>query len=333
VRNDSTIYDVAREAGVSIATVSRVMNHPERVAPVTRSRILSVMTRLGFSPTSEAVARARLGLKRVGVVAPFAWSYSFVQRIRGLSKHLSPREYEITTYSVENRGQLDSVFAMLSAGDRVDGVVVMALPLDKEALMLFRRRGMPLVSLETRIEYVCSILSDNQEGGRIAAEYLLRKGYRHPAFLGEGGHPDYVVDSARSRFQAFSERLGAGEIEMEKEHICFHYAGADYARGAARKLISGKFLPEVVFAASDYDALILYRIARNAGLQVPGDLAILGYDNIEAAEFIGLSTIDQQLDESGRLAAKMIELAFRGSFGQIPEVIRLPVTLIERDTA
>ncbi len=332
MNHSATIYDVARESAVSIATVSRVMNHPERVAPATRARILSVMNRLDFSPSVEAALRARSNLRRIGVVAPYAWSYSFMERIRGLADTLSTLEYEVISYSVENGAQLGNYLSMLSTGDRVDGVVMMALPVDADSLRLFRRRGIPLVFVETRVEQVCSIVTDNLEGGAIAARCLLEKGYRRPAFMGEGGNMDILIDSSGTRLSGFRSVLGEAGVPLGASAVFLHYGGYRHILHAAEQLLSARPLPDAVFTASDYEAMVLCRAARERGIRIPEDLAVLGYDNIEAARFLGLSTIDQHLEESGRLAGEYIDLAFRGDFTEIPEIARLPVELVERET-
>ncbi len=332
MNHSATIYDVARESAVSIATVSRVMNHPERVAPATRARILSVMNRLDFSPSVEAAIRARSNLRRIGVVAPHAWSYSFMERIRGLAGALSALEYELITYSVEEGMQLGNYLSMLSTGDRVDGVVMMALPVDAEALCLFRRRGIPLVFVESRMEEFPSIVTDNREGGALAARCLLERGYRRPAFLGEGGSEDYLIDSSGSRLAGFRSQLSEAGVSLEASTVFLHYGGYRHILSAVEQLLSARPFPDAVFTASDYEAMVLCRTARERGMRIPGDLAVLGYDNIEAARFIGLSTIDQHLEESGRLAGEYINLAFRGDYTGIPELTRLPVELVERET-
>lgn len=327
-----TIYDVAKESGVSIATVSRVMNHPERVAPATRERILSVMTRLAFSPSIEAGVRARSSLRRIAVVAPFAWSYSVMERIRGLSASFSPLEYEIITYSVEDRLQLDHYLTLLSTGDRADGVVMISLAAGAGPLRLFRRRGIPLVQVEQPFPGVPSIVSDNREGGTIAARLFLEKGFGRPAFMGVGGAPGHLMDSAGQRLEGFSAALKEGGVLLPSSRLFFHSSGRRAILAAARELFSARPRPDALFAASDYEAMVVCAAAREAGITVPGDLAILGYDNIEASRFMGLSTIDQRLEESGRLAARVMLASFREEREENPELIRLPVALVARES-
>jgi DNA-binding LacI/PurR family transcriptional regulator len=332
MRRTTTIYDVAQEAGVSIATVSRVMNHPERVAAVTRDRILSAMKFLDFIPSIEASIRARSGLKRVGVIAPLSWSYSFYERLKGLNKALSPLDYEVITYSVADRLQLEHFYTMLSTGDRVDALVVMALPLETKALNIFRRRLIPLVIIEKKIELVPSIVSDNYRGGEMAARLLLRKGYRRFAFMGEGGHPEYITDSSSARYAGFSHLLGEAGFNIPANYVHFHYNGGHHTRQTALEILDLRPLPDAVFVSSDYEAMVLFRCAKNKGISVPGDMAIMGYDNIEASAFLGLSTIDQHLERSGTQAAETLKLAFRGSYDRIPNVVELPLEVMERET-
>jgi LacI family transcriptional regulator len=255
-----------------------------------------------------------------------------MERIRGLAGALSSLEYELISYSVEDGAQLGNYLSMLSTGDRVDGVVMMALPVDADSLRLFRRRGIPLVFVETRMEQVCSIVTDNLEGGALAARCLLDKGYRRPAFMGEGGHEDFLIDSSGSRLSGFRSMLGEAGVSLGTSSTFLHFSGYRHILFAAEQLLSTRPFPDAVFTASDYEAMVLCRAARDRGMRVPGDLAVLGYDNIEAARFLGLSTIDQHLEESGRLAGEYMDLAFRGDYSGIPEITRLPVELVERET-
>ncbi|MCK5007520.1 MAG: LacI family DNA-binding transcriptional regulator, partial [Spirochaetales bacterium] len=128
-RRDPTIYQVAEAAGVSIATVSRVLNAAHRVNEDTRKKVLKAIEELHFVPKAEASARARKDFKRIGVLTPYFTEPSFVQRMRGISNVLMGSEYELIVYAVESLAQLRGYLDMLPISRRIDGLIIMSLPL------------------------------------------------------------------------------------------------------------------------------------------------------------------------------------------------------------
>jgi LacI family transcriptional regulator len=328
----TSIYQVADAAGVSIATVSRVMNHPERVAPSTRERVLEVVSSLGFIPSMEGLSRSRYRFKRIGIILPYAWSYSYSHRMEGVSSLLSPLEFEIITYAVEEERQLENYLTMLSAGDRVDGVIIFSLPAAPAFLTLFRRRGIPVVLVEQEAEGAFSIMGDDYLGGALAAEHLIEKGYRKPAFIGVGGVPAHITNSAEKRFAGFRESFLEAGVEIPWSFVEYHFHGLSHTLISIERLLTRPERADAVFAASDYEAMILLQELRRRGIGVPEDIGLIGYDNIEAARFMELTTIDQHLQESGKLAAALIRDYLRGTLEGFLETRRLEPVLVQGQT-
>jgi LacI family transcriptional regulator len=324
------IYDVAEKAGVSIATVSRVINSPGKVAVETRQKVQSIVASLGFVPHPVASERARTSFKRIGVLTPFFTAYSFVQRLRGVSSAVSHEEYEIITYSVENLEQLDNYLSMLPASQRVDGLILMSLPFPQESARLFLHFGIPMVSIERSYPEFSSVTVDNVAGGRLAAQFLLSKGYRKLAFMGDGGNASYAYSAAERRLMGFSEVLAEEGVELPERCRIFHYFGLEYAYKAARELLTDD-APDAVFAASDFEAVVVVKAARDLGLAIPDDLAVMGFDNIELAGFLDITTIDQHLDESGRTATEIL-VSELGSERRTARNIQLNLNVVERST-
>src|SRR5512136_2622493 len=128
-----TVYQVAEKAGVSITTVSRALNSPEKVSQATRTRVLAAVDSLGFVPKAEAAARARKDHGRIGVLAPFFTLPSFVERLRGVANALDDSPYELAIYNVDSSARRDGYLASLPLTRRLDGLIIMALPFDKTA--------------------------------------------------------------------------------------------------------------------------------------------------------------------------------------------------------
>ena len=143
-----TVYQVAENAKVSIATVSRVLNSPEKVNEATRARVLATIDRLGFVPKAEAAARARKDHGRIGVLAPFFTLPSFVERLRGVANALDDSPYELAIYNVDSSARRDGYLASLPVTRRLDGLIIMALPFDQAAALRLANHQLETVLIE-----------------------------------------------------------------------------------------------------------------------------------------------------------------------------------------
>lgn len=329
----ANIYDVAEKAGVSIATVSRVLNSPNKVAQETRKNIHRAMEELNFQRFSAQDVHSRKNIRRIGVFSPFSSAYSFLERQLGISKYLLPSRYEMIVYSMEGTDQLDSYLEILPRIRRVHGLILLSLPFPKRRAKAYKKFGIPVVSVERDLSDlgISSVVVNNPYGGRLAADYLLAKGYRRFAFVGYGGNSDYVYSAAALRLQGFRERLEEAGVLLSEEDIRLHYFGLDYAYQAALELIDRPQPPEAIFTASDFEAVVLQKAIRDRGLRIPGDIALLGFDNIELAEFLDISTIDQHLAESGRTAVEMIVHQMNHP-DRISRRVQLNLQVVERST-
>lgn len=327
-----TVYDVARKAGVSIATVSRVLNSPERVREATRVRVLQAIDELGFIPRAEAVARARKGVGRVGVITPFFTYPSFVQRMRGISAELAGGPYEMIIYPVDSLDRLNGYLAMLPVTRRVDGVVLLSLPLPELAACRLVDSNLETVLVEHRREGFSSVEIDDRAGGALAAEFLAGKGYRRIAYLSPAGLPDYSINPEIKRLEGFHQSLRRSGLNLPEAYIERSSLAMDDVRAAIRRLMAQPHPPEALFAANDDLAVRVLRALREQSLQVPGDLAVIGFDDIDMAEMFGLTTINQSLDESGRMAAELLKA--RLADPQRPaQNIELQLRVVARHTA
>ena len=134
-----TIYDVAEKAGVSIATVSRVLNTPESVREKTRQKVLSAIDELGFVPKADARDRARRDIGRIGVVTPFFTLPSFAQRLRGIAAGLVNSPYDLMVYPVDSMIRLESYFTVLPFSQQLDGLIIVSLPVDEASIRRFQQ--------------------------------------------------------------------------------------------------------------------------------------------------------------------------------------------------
>lgn len=327
-----TVYEVAKKAGVSIATVSRVLNMPERVHEETRTRVYHAIDVLGFVPKAEAAARARKMQGRIGVLAPFFAFASIVTRLRGVTDALSDLPYELAIYNVDHPTRHTGWLASLPLTRRVDGLIVIALPVDDEAAERIVAHELPTVLIEVFDPRFSSVRVDNAAGGALAARHLIATGRRRCAFVGDGEMPHHIVSPSASRLAGFRSELLADGLDLPDEYVVLVPHGLEQAAEAAQMLFDLPEPPSGIFAASDTQAMGILKAARKRGLAVPEQLAVIGFDDLEVAAYIGLTTIRQPLEESGRAAADLLLSRLADSTRPAQEVW-LPLRLVKRETA
>ena len=327
-KTDPTIYDVAREAGVSIATVSRVLNHPHRVNPSTRSTVITAIEELGYVPKAESRARALKDSKRIGVLIPFFTSPSFVQRLRGIASVLNKSDYEMVVYPVDVKSHSLTYLETLPIRRNLDGLIIVSQVFDATIANRLIDNKLETVVLEYYDPKFSTLVIDDELGGEIATRYLLEKGYRKIAFVGGQLQPEFGIDPISKRLAGYKKVIKAQGFSYPEEYIQEYVFSPEEA---LKKLIKHG-LPIAIFAATDMQAISLIRQTRLLGLKIPQDVAIMGFDNIDMAEFLGLTTVHQPLDESGRIAAGLLLSRLKNPT-QSTQHIELPLKIIQRETA
>jgi len=326
-----TIYDVAERSGISISTVSRVLNNPEKVNPKTRALVLDAIDKLGFVPKAEARARALSQTNRIGVITPFFTAPSFVQRLRGVASALAASNYELVIYTVDSFDRLEGYLSSIPFTGNLDGLIVMSLPIQKKEARRLVEHGIETVLIEFSHPELNCIEIDDVHGGLLAGEYLLNKGHRRIAFAGDREPHDFQLHPAGMRLKGFQQALRNAGVTIPGEYISLFENTQEEAMRAARELLSLPQPPTAIFAAADIQALCVLKVAREMGVRVPEKLAVIGFDDIDSAEFMDLTTIRQHLDESGKLAVDIL-LAHIADPLRPPQHVKLPLSLIERQT-
>lgn len=329
---DATIYDVAEIAGVSISTVSRVLNAPEQVQESTRIRVLAAIDQLNFVPRAEASARARKGTGRIGILAPFFTYLSFTDRLRGVVTALADSSYELVVYSVTSSAQRDGYLTNIALNRRLDGLIVMALAVGDTATRRLINHDLPTVLVEVAHPSFSCVEIDNEAGGRLAAEFLLERGHRRCAFVGDSEVPDYAIHTSDWRLVGYRRSLRKAGVELTDAYIALASHGMEQARQQTHRLLDLPEPPTAIFAPSDTQAMGVLKAARECGVAVPGQLAVIGFDDVEIADYIGLTTIRQPLKESGRVAVDLL-LARLADRSRPIQRVTLPLTLVQRETA
>jgi DNA-binding LacI/PurR family transcriptional regulator len=327
-----TIYDVAKLAGVSITTVSRMLNDPNKVNPETRKRVLASIDTLGFVPKAEARARAMQRNGRIGVITPFFTAPSFVQRLRGIAGALSPLNYELIIYTVDSTDHLQRYLSTLPLTGNLDGLIILSLPVGDPDAQRLVNHGLPTMLVEYPHPRLNFVEIDDVQGGYMAATYLLKKGHRRIAFLGDTDLPEYAIHPVSLRLIGFRQALEETGIDLPDMFVRLAPYSQEQTRQVARELLSLPRPPTAIFAATDFQALGVLKVARQLSVGVPEQLAVIGFDDLDMAEYADLTTISQHLDESGRLAVEIL-IAQIESPSQLPRHVKIPLNIIERTTA
>src|SRR5881396_3777110 len=221
-RKAVTIRDVARHAGVSVATASRALNGLDVVNPQTRDRILLVMQELGFTP-SPAARRLSLGRTlTIGVVVPFLTRPQAAERLRGVDAVLTDSEFDLVIYNVESVQKRDHYLGSLAHSQRTDGLVVMSLPPPDEAVPAPSQTPVPVVFIDVHtpsVAHMPRVVGDDMAGGSLAARHLLSLGHRRIAFIGDALESPFGFTSSRDREVGLTNALASAGIAIGPEWI------------------------------------------------------------------------------------------------------------------
>lgn len=327
----NTIYDVAELAGVSIATVSRFLNSPERVSESSRQKIVAAIDQLGFVPKAEARARVLQNTGRIGVITPFFTSPSFVDRMRGVAERLANSRYELVVYTVDSVERLNNYLATLPLLGNLDGLIVMSLPVDEAAAQRLLANQLETVLIEYTHPHFSAILVDDHAGGRLAAQHLVECGHRDCAYVYFSEHPAYSIHPEEQRLAGFREALAEHGLALPEENIKYVPVSRKGIREKLAELVQRPQPPSAIFVPADDLAIRVIHELRELGLHTPNDIAVMGFDDIDIAAHVDLTTISQSLVESGRMAVELL-LAHLADQQRPIQQIRLQVRLERRGT-
>jgi LacI family transcriptional regulator, galactose operon repressor len=317
-----TIADVAGRAGVGVATVSRVLNGSPSVSEETRSRVRAVIDELGYEPSAAARALSTGRTRTVGVVTPFFTSPSVVERLRGVSRTVSEGGYQLVLFDLARPDRL----ARLPVGGRIDGLLCVSMcPSDADLARLLKA-GVAVALVDDEHPELPCVSIDDMAGGRLAAEHLLELGHRRIAFVGDDeGSAWGFRSSARRRVGAEAALADAGGrlIVRRGPH------GREHARALAARLLALDDPPTAIFAGSDLQAIGVLEAAEAAGIDVPDELSVIGFDDVELARYVGLTTVSQPLESSGAAGAELLMEAMGGAPRR---ACRLELRIVRRST-
>lgn len=302
------IRDVARRAGVSVATVSNVFNRPEIVAAPTRARVEAAVRELGYV-RNESARQLRMGQSRtIGLIVPDIANPFFTDVARGVEDVTSAAGALVIVCNSDDDVVKEERYLTLLAEQQVQGALVVPVG-TSQAVSRLVDRGIPVVLLDSTAltEDQCSVSVDDVTGGQLAAAHLLARGHTRIAFVGAGSEAPQVIDRTAGATQAVLDAGGSPADLLLVPVVALNVAGGT---AAAQQLVAlpARRRPTAIVCVNDLLALgVLYELLRQ-GVRVPDDMAIVGYDDITFAESaaVPLTSVRQPRQQLGRRAAELL---------------------------
>ncbi len=302
-RKRVTIYDIARQAGVTAATVSRVLNGRHGISPGTRERVIGVMKRERYFPSPAASGLRKKSTREIGILSPFFIGDFFLKIFESLHRQL--KDFDLILYNAQTPAHRREVIDRMVAEEKLCGLIVASTPILLEEELAVSRMKIPVIMLESRHPTYSSVDYDHQIGAFKAVTHLVELGHRDIAII--GGKPETRLYSpiGKERLKGYRMALAMAGLPVREEYVMSgEWTSAD-AMASARSLLSRRDPPTAIFATSDVQAAGVLMAAREMKVRVPGELSVVGYDNIPFAEFLFLTTMWQRHDQLARNAANL----------------------------
>jgi LacI family transcriptional regulator, repressor for deo operon, udp, cdd, tsx, nupC, and nupG len=323
-----TIRDVAREAGVSTATVSRALRGLPNVDPITREHVRRVADRLDYviSPAASRLASGRAG--SIAVITPFVARWYFSKVLNGVERVLQRSDLDLLLYSTGDPSEPHRVPPHRRLRRRVDAVLVIGLPADIPDLQELFELDLPVTLIGARSAGVASVSIDDVEGGRMATQHLINLGHARIGLISGRPLPTPFFPE-NDRLAGYLQALAASGLDADPALQVpgfFTIEGGEHAMTAQ---LAQRTPPTAVFAMSDEMAFGALRALRRHGLQAGRDVSIVGFDGHEMADLLDLTTVCQPAEELGQLAARSL-LDLLDHPEHAPQVRCLPTQLYVR---
>jgi LacI family transcriptional regulator len=320
-RHTSRIYEVARSAGVSIATVSRVANARGAVRPQTAARVQAAMRRLGYRPDALARGLAAHRSRTIGLLISDILHPYFADIVRGAQAQAELSEYAVLLGDASVHTAHSDVLVRRLLERRVDGLIVASDRTTTEYAMQLRSEDVPIVCINgSREQFPRAVQIDNQTGAALAIEHLTSLGHRRIAHLaGPSGAP--TSEERLAGYRAALERAGQG---YDAELVVTGDGRFAESRTASVALLALSDPPTAIFAYNDRSAFGCYQAIRAAGLRVGTDISVVGFDDIVMAGWVDppLTTVHQPRIEMGRLAVDLLLGVLNGTAGDDHVVVQ-----------
>lgn len=302
----ATLKDVAQQAGVSVSTVSRFLNHTLELPLATRDRIETAIQRLHYRPNRLARSLQSGRSHILGLVVPELTNPFFAAIADYAADQASLEGYSLLLCTTGNSAQREAGYVSLLGSGQLDGLVYLGGHRTNAALEEVTKGNLPVVVVDEEVEDISAarLFVDNRRGGYLATEHLLHLGHRDIAHI--GGHPGLLTTVERQL--GYQEALDERGVEADPSRVLLGEYTSAFGRSAALELLRSNSRPTAIFAGSDILAVGVLQAARQVGLDVPGELSLVGFDDIPIAELLlpPLTTVRQPVEELAREALRLL---------------------------
>ncbi|MCB5291857.1 Catabolite control protein A [Arthrobacter sp. SO3] len=328
-----SIEDVAAAAGVSTATVSRAVRGLPRVSPATREKILGIAEDLGYVASSSASGLATGRTMTIGVLAPFVSRWFFSKAIEGADRELHARQYNLSLFNLGGHGSnRERLFSKTMVYKQIDALLVLCMALTHEEIEHLQKIDIPMVVVGGHVEECPYIGIDDYAAAATAVRHLISLGHTEIALLHGDDETDLNFDVPRVRIKAFQDVMAEAGLNVRKEWDEWGDFTVRSGQDAFHRLWDRPGpKPTAIFCASDEMAMGIIFEAHRAGVRVPEDLSVIGIDDHDFAEAMGLTTVRQRPDEQAELGTKMLLDELGGIAGAVRSTVA-PHQLIVRTT-
>ncbi len=308
-----TIDDVARLAGVSVATVSRALRDLPNVAEATRARVLDAAASLDYEIDPRASRLASGRTLTVGVVAPMFGTWYASRVVAGAERVLAAAGYDLLIAAIDEPGHLAPFYARArSFGRRIDGALLVDVFVPADAVRQIDTLGSPAVTVGERLGSFTSLTIDNVTAGDRATQHLIDLGHTRIALVGSAAQRADRSPAPALRLDGFTHALRRRGLDPEPDLIVDADWTVDGGAAAMDHLLGLDEPPTAVFCLSDQMAIGALRRARELGVRVPGDVSLIGFDDHDMSAAFGITTMRQDVDAQGRRAAELLLGAIAG---------------------
>ena len=304
-----TIIDVAEAAGVSVSTVSRVLNNKDDVSEETFQRVSQVIDDLGYSSSLAARSMRSRKTNVIGLIMPDVDDPFSVEVIRGVNRAIVELKYDLLIYTNGDiprniSASREQQYVTLLNSSITDGVIIVT-PVSRRFSSVS-----PVVSVDPNIDNPSgpAVIATNLKGATDAMQHLLELGHKRIGYI--GGRTDLL--SAHLRLDAYKRVLEHAGIPVDQELITSGDFKTETAMKCAYQLLSLDEPPTAIFASNDQSAIGVIAVTENFGIRIPEDLSLVGFDNIPEAAYLDLTTIDQNINEMGYVGTKMLYNLIQG---------------------
>lgn len=324
----ATLKDVAAETGLTVSTVSRVLNNRGYISEDTRGRVYEAMKKLNYQPNEVARSLSKQKSNTIGVIVPHIEHPYFAKLISRLERAAYDKDFKLFLFNSKDKEERENEYLEMCKSNRVAGIILCSGTVEMQK---FEGLNVPLVTIERFLDSgTASVECDNRQGGILAARHFKECGCEHILYLCGYSDIGMPADDRQEGFREICDRLGM--------KYTFHSSTADkYNTLDYHSYIEDalKSFPEAdgIFASSDVIAAQVIQVCSRMGIRIPQDMKLIGFDDVNIASLTtpSITTIHQPISEMAELAVSLVKQAAEGKV--VPNRTVLPVSLIKRETA